>query len=168
MSIMNTNKLELPNNDILNLLHLNKVQRSEMKRFFKTENERPGGPKEGSFEEIMEDILNPASYGVEEEVGSIMDNVTSVEIQDHKWKNYQGIVETCKKIVVKSECEENYYEGVHLEFLVKHDNEQFLVMRIVDPKSSPVEVLLRYDNMFDQIVDIDIDPKLEWVSVWEI
>ena len=62
-----------------------------MKRFFKTENERPGGPKEGSFEEIMEDILNPASYGVEEEVGSIMDNVTSVEIQDHKWKNYQEI-----------------------------------------------------------------------------
>jgi hypothetical protein len=98
-----------------------------------------------------------------------MDNVTSVEIQDHKWKNYRGIVETCKKIVVKSECEENWYEGVHLEFLVKHDsNLQYLVMRIIDPKSSPVEVLLRYDNMFEQIVDIDIDPKLKWVSVWEI
>ncbi len=62
---MNTNKLELPNNDILNLLNLNKVQRSEMKRFFKEENERPGGPKEGSFEEIMCDILNPASYSID-------------------------------------------------------------------------------------------------------
>ena len=51
---------------------------------------------------------------------------------------------------------------------MKYDfNESYLVLRIVDPKSGPVEVLLRYDNMFEQIVDRNIDPKLEWVSVRE-
>jgi len=161
---MNTNKLELPNNDILNLLHLNKVQRSEMKRFFKEHNERPGGPKESSFGEIMEDILNPSSYGIDcDEVGSIMSDITSVEIQDHKWKNYKGRVKECKKVVIKSDSDDSY-----LELLVKYDfNESYLVLRIVDPKSGPVEVLLRYDNMFEQIVDRNIDPKLEWVSVRE-
>ena len=166
---MNTNKLELPNKDILNLLNLNKVQRSEMKRFFKEENERPGGPKEGSFEEIMDDIMNPASYSIEGyEVGSIIENVTSVEIQNHEWKNSNGNIKKCKKIVIKSECEENEYDGSHLELLVKYDfNEPYLVLRVVHPEEGPVEVQLKYDNMFKQIVDLNIDPKLEWVSVRE-
>ena len=165
---MNTKKLELPNNDILNLLNLNKVQRSEMKRFFKEHNERPGGPKESSFEEIMCDILNPASYSIDGyEVGSIVENVTSVEIQNHQWKNCNGNIKTCKKIVIKSEGDEDGYDS-HLELLMRYDfNEPYLILRVVNPVYGPVEVQLKYDNMFEQIVDLNQDPKLEWVSVRE-
>ena len=169
VSIMNTNKLELPNNNILNFLNLNKGQRSEMKRFFKEHNELPEGPKEGDFEDIMMDILNPASYSIEGyEVGSIIRYVTSVEIQNHKWKNHKGKVVECKKIVIKSDDYECEYDS-HLELLVKYDdNEPYLVLRVVNQEYGPVEVQLKYDNMFEQLVDVDIDPELKWVSVWEI
>jgi len=139
-----------------------------MKRFFKEHNERPGGPKESSFEEIMCDILNPASYSIDGyEVGSIIENVTSVEIQDHQWKNCNGNIKTCKKIVIKSEGDEDQYDS-HLELLMRYDcNEPYLILRVVNPVYGPVEVQLKYDNMFEQIVDLNEDPKLEWVSVRE-
>ena len=122
---MNTNKLELPNKDILNLLNLNKVQMSEMKRFFKEENERPGGPKEGSFEEIMCDILNPASYSIDGyEVGSIVENVTSVEIKDHEWKNCNGNIKKCKKIVrfYPKDSEEKRKEVAKVKVVIANGN----------------------------------------------
>lgn len=160
-------KLELPHKDILNLLNLNKGQMSEMKRFFKKQNERPEGPKDGDFERIMVDILDPSSYGIEGyEVGDVLKNVTHVSIENHTWKDKSGNVETCKKVVVKSDsCS---YEGTHLEFLIKYDfNEPYIVMRVVSEDNGTVEVQLKCDNLPSNLVDIDVDPNLDWIPVHE-
>lgn len=150
-------KLELPHKDILNVLYLNQFQLKELKQYIKGSNKRKE-PSDDSIGEILDEIVDPAYYGIEGyEVCDILENVTHVSIENHTWKDKSGNVETCKKVVVKSDsCS---YEGTHLEFLIKNDfNDPHIVMRVVS-KTETVEVGLWYQNLSPRIHDPETNYK---------